>query len=120
MKILVVDDNPDAAEALKELMESEGHSVHIADCGEEAVDAYQQHEYRMVFMDLKMPGMGGAAAIREILGLDPSARLIVITGNTVEEEINSVKALGIMDLLRKPYDPCYVIGLVNNQTPGEA
>ena len=103
MRVLIVDDNLDAAESLEEVLIPQGHQVDIATGGPEALEAYRKHPYDVVFLDLKMPGMDGQETARRLLGLDPGVRIVVVTGNSVHEEHASVAAMGIAGLLRKPF-----------------
>ena len=112
MEILVVDDNIDSAEGLADVLELEGHHVKMVHDGRKAVEAYQHKHFDLVFMDLKMPHMDGVEATRLIKESDHNAHVIVVTGNTVLEDIDAVMALGIDALLRKPFDVNDLINLI--------
>ena len=103
--ILVVDDNVDAAESIQELLGLWGHEATLAFGGLAAVELYRSHPYQLVFMDLKMPDLDGREASRQILAINPKVRIVLITGNAVEEEIGAVMELPIYKLFRKPFDP---------------
>ena len=103
MKILIVDDNQDAAESIEELITPLGHSATVILRGQEAVNAYRRSPYDLVFMDLKMPDIDGLETSRRILGWDPKARIVVITGNSIKEDLDQVSRVGCIGLLRKPF-----------------
>ena len=63
-RILVVDDNADAAESLATLLEINGHETHIAHDGAEAVEAGAGRPPDVVFLDIGMPGLDGHEAAR--------------------------------------------------------
>lgn len=103
MQILIVDDNVDAAESLSEVLVPEGHTVMLAFDGADAVEYYRRGSYDFVLMDLKMSGMDGVEATRQIFEFDPQARIAVVTGNTLRVDIEAVDRLGIVGVIRKPY-----------------
>jgi PAS domain S-box-containing protein len=81
-RILVADDNEDAAHALAELLKMSGHEVFTAFDGQEAVDSAIRHHPEVVLLDIGMPVMGGIEAAREIrlrLG-HPAPTLVALTG----------------------------------------
>src|SRR5262249_54796248 len=65
-RVLVVDDNTDAAESLAKVLSLSGHSVTIASGGEEAVNLARQDTPDVILLDLGMPGMDGLTAARLI------------------------------------------------------
>lgn len=79
MRILVVDDAPFILRALRDSLEARGFEVHEAQSGEEALSAYKDIRPDVVLMDILMPGMNGISVTREIMKIDPSANIIVIT-----------------------------------------
>lgn len=103
MDVLIIDDNLDAAESLGDLLELAGNSVRICTSGEEALEDYQPHHFGVVFLDLKMPGIGGVETARRMLAADAQARIVIVTGNSAREDLETVQSLGIVGLLRKPY-----------------
>ena len=80
-RVLLVEDDRDAAEALAELMALWGHDVTIADDGAAATAAAQGAAFDVVLLDLGLPDADGAdvaCALRTALG--PRARLVALTG----------------------------------------
>lgn len=116
MHIMIVEDNIDAAESLSDLLELEGHQVEIFPSGGSAVTAYDGGEFEMVMMDLKMSGMSGVEAIRQIKAINKNASIIVITGNAVREDLEEVSDLGIKALFRKPYDANKLIHRIHQES----
>ena len=77
-KLLVVDDHERFRTTVREIFE--GYAVvREADSGEAALREYQANPPDWIIMDLRMPGMGGLKATREILQLNPGARIILIS-----------------------------------------
>jgi CheY-like chemotaxis protein len=106
-RILVVEDNPDAAATLRDFLELSGHEVALASSGTDGVRAARQFHPEVVLCDLGLPGMSGfevAAALRR----DPatrSARLIAITGYGGDEDRRRSARAGFDLHLTKPVDP---------------
>ncbi len=104
--ILVVDDEPDIRELTQEALESLGYAVHCAASGEQALDVYQLNgnAIDLVLLDLSMPGMGGCGCLQALLSLDPSARVLIISGNAAKcQQGKDLQLAGAKGFLGKPY-----------------
>jgi len=80
MNILLVDDDPHFARAIKELLEREGHDVEVAWDGSQALTAAAQARPEIVVLDFKMPGFNGAVTGRMLRSFSPGARIIGVSG----------------------------------------
>ena len=107
LKILVVDDNRDAAESLSMLLEMKGHEVRIAYDGENALQLAEDFRPHMVLLDLGMPKMNGFEACRRIRDHAWGAQmtLIAVTGWGQEDDRRKSTAAGFDRHLVKPVDP---------------
>jgi signal transduction histidine kinase len=107
LKILVVDDNRDAAGSLSMLLELKGHEVRIAYEGESALQLAEQFRPQMVLLDLGMPKMSGYEACRRIRdqawGVEMT--VIAVTGWGQEDDRRRSTAAGFDGHLVKPVDP---------------
>jgi PAS domain S-box-containing protein len=108
-RILLVEDHPLNQQVAKEILESAGISVHIANNGKEAVDALKKEDshYDAVLMDIQMPVMDGYEAARQIR-LDERHKelpIIAITAHAMVEEKQRCLDAGMKDHLAKPLDP---------------
>lgn len=99
--ILVVDDEPDIREMLREYLESLGHAVLEAGNGLEALLAVKRHRPGVVLLDLKMPRLDGFGTIKHIQKFDASIRIVVVSGYVDEAAQARLKALGVA-VLPKP------------------
>jgi signal transduction histidine kinase/ActR/RegA family two-component response regulator len=106
-KILVVDDNRDAAATLSLLLELKGHEVREAHDGESALQLAEAFRPDMVLLDLGMPKMNGYDACRRIRNSTWGAqmRLIAVTGWGREDDRRKSTAAGFDGHLVKPVDP---------------
>jgi CheY-like chemotaxis protein len=106
LRILIVDDNPDAVASLLELLELWGHTVAVAYSGPEAVEVARQFRPEVVLCDLGLPGFDGyqvATALRQ----DPvtaATRLIVVSGYGQIEDEQRAREAGFDQYLVKPID----------------
>src|SRR5438874_7436729 len=105
--ILVVDDNPDNALLMRELLSSKGYDVVVSLHVEQAESKIRQHQPDMILLDVVMPGKSGYELCRELKD-DPVTRLIpvvMITGLTDrEDKVRGIEA-GADDFLNKPIFP---------------
>ncbi len=117
LKILVVDDDRDAADSMAELFEMEGHEVVVAYDGDEAINAYKSIDFDVAFMDIMMPGRNGVESFFEIRKLKPDARVYMMTGFSVEQLVQQAIDHGAMGVLNKPFEPGKVLSLLDEVSP---
>ncbi len=107
-KILVVDDEPDFREALREFLAEKGFSVMEANSCEEALEAYSQERPDVVLLDVIMPGKDGRETLQELKALDPEVSVIMITALHEEDLALEAMADGAFDYITKPFNPDYL------------
>jgi signal transduction histidine kinase/CheY-like chemotaxis protein len=106
-RILVVEDNPDAAATMRDFLELSGHEVELACSGADGLEAARLFHPEVVLCDIGLPGMDGFEVAAE-LRRDPAtagAQLIAVTGYGREEDRRRSKAAGFDLHLTKPVDP---------------
>ncbi len=106
-RVLVVDDNQDAADSLALLLQLRGHDVRVATDGPAALAVAAEHRPDVVFLDLGLPGMDGhevGRQLRQRPGLD-RARVVAVTGSAGEDDRDRSRAAGFDAHLVKPVDP---------------
>ncbi len=127
IRVMVVDDNEDAAELLGIWLEAQGHEVTVCTDPFVALDTARRHPSRVYVLDIGLPGMDGNALARK-LREDPrnrDAALIALTGYGQAQDILQSKEAGFDQHFVKPADPtrlATVIGLLaaERRTPGSA
>jgi signal transduction histidine kinase/CheY-like chemotaxis protein len=109
-RVLVVDDNADAAESLAMLLKAEGHEVSTAHDGLAALEAAEATRPEAVLLDIGLPRMDGYEVARRLReqGWLPRALLVAVTGYGQEEDRRRVAEAGFDAYLVKPADPAAV------------
>ncbi len=103
-KVLIVDDEPDFCDALRDFLRIRGFEVAIAVSGEEALPAYMQEKPDVVLLDIQMPGMDGLETLRELKVLDQGANVIMVTAIENDEIVMWAMVEGALDYIIKPVD----------------
>ena len=118
-RIMVVDDNVDAAESLVMLLDISGHDARAAFGGQEALEVALTFQPEVVFLDIGLPGMDGYEVARQLLAAPDtaSAKLIALTGWGTEQDIQKSKKAGFHAHLTKPVDPEMVEALLATFLP---
>ena len=117
-RVLVVDDNRDAAESIAIVLKLAGHDVHTAGDGTEALGLATIHLPEVVVLDLGLPGIDGyevAERLRELPGLR-HAMLIALTGYGSERDRERAHAAGFDLHLVKPADPQRIAHAIEERT----
>ncbi len=118
-RILIVDDNRDAAESLAELLAVTGHTPATAHDGIEAVEAAEAFQPEIILLDIGLPGMDGYECCRAIRK-QPWGRPIWIVGTTgwgQDEDRRKSKQAGFDAHLVKPVDPKALLSLMTSLPP---
>ena len=102
-RILIADDDANFRSVLGGMLENAGHEPGFAIDGEQAVDLYNRSAFDLAIIDLVLPAKNGVQVIREILKLDPAAKLIAISGKE-PEQLELAVAAGALRTLAKPFD----------------
>ncbi len=108
-KVLIVDDEPDFCDVLRDFLRIRGFEVAIALSGEEALPAYMQEKPDVVLLDIRMPGMDGLETLRELKVLDPGANAIMVTAIKDDEIVKRAMVEGALDYITKPVDHDYLV-----------
>jgi DNA-binding response OmpR family regulator len=103
IKVLMVDDEEQFRATTKKLLNRRGFETILAGSGEEAVDKLDENP-DIVILDIKMPGMDGHQALREIKGRFPDLPVIMLTGHGTMPSAREALIEGAFDYLAKPCD----------------
>jgi PAS domain S-box-containing protein len=111
LRILVTDDNVDAAVTLSMLLEMEGHAVTVAHDGQRALQVAAQYRPDVVFLDIGLPDMSGhdvARALRQIAGLE-HCTIAAVSGWGAQDDLARSRAAGFDAHFTKPVDSSRVL-----------
>jgi len=101
--ILLVDDEPDIALTLTDLLESEGHQIDVASTGTEALERITHHTYDAVLLDIRLPDMDGLLVLENMVQVQPGLPIIILTGLTSLDSVTGpLEELGAFAYLHKP------------------
>ena len=103
IRVLCVDDHPLVRKGIASILANESDMLLVAEAGSgrEAVKLYRQHRPDVTLMDLRMPDVDGIAAVKEICGEFPDARIIALTSYDGDQEIYRALEAGVRGYLLK-------------------
>jgi CheY-like chemotaxis protein/two-component sensor histidine kinase len=106
LRILLADDNADAVELLRDLLELEGHRVEVAANGLAAIETAESFLPDVAFLDIGMPGLNGYEVARRLRATPAlaQARLVAVTGWGTQEDRARSEAAGFDAHLTKPVE----------------
>lgn len=100
--ILVVDDEPDIRELIKDILEDENYQVEIAANGEEAKAAFDEKLPDLVLLDIWMPDIDGITLLKEFKEQNKAVTIVMMSGHgTIETAVEATR-LGAVDFIEKP------------------
>jgi len=111
-KVLIVDDNNGFSRVVCKEIERSGHRTFACGNGVDALLLYLEGDIDIVLMDVVMPRLSGIDALRIIRKIDPSAKVVIFTGNPSEEMRNSALEHGASEFLSKPFSLRTLIDIV--------
>jgi DNA-binding response OmpR family regulator len=116
-RILVVDDDPLAADLVVAALAREGHAVHTHDSGFGLAMAIHRYRPALVLLDVCMPGLNGSQALKAARALDPSygidAPVLLYSGLPELELAELAASVGACGYLRKPARLATIVQTIN-------
>jgi len=113
-RVLVVDDEAGVRGALGQLLEYEGYDVRSASNAAEGLAEYARWRPDLTFLDVKMGGMDGIEALKQVRALDPAATVVMISGHATIQTAVTATQLGAYDILEKPLDTDRILVTLRN------
>ena len=104
LKVLLVDDEEDILEVIQDRLEAYGFTVVTAGTGLEAIKKLSMENFDGVFLDVKMPEMGGIEALEEIRKKDQTIPIIIVTSSSTREAAIEAIAKGANEYVLKPFE----------------
>ncbi|OYO94386.1 two-component system response regulator [Lachnotalea glycerini] len=113
LKVLICDDSILFRKQMKDFFTAnECSSILEVASGQEAIDAYKEHQPDIVFLDIIMPNKTGIEAINEIMHYDPMAYIIMFSSVGTQQYLKDAIFAGAHDFLQKPFDTCTVVNVI--------
>ncbi|HEX7086517.1 MAG TPA: response regulator [Vicinamibacterales bacterium] len=102
-RVLIVDDEPSVRDVLSRTLSMAEYVVEATGDARSALDRLRLADFDLLIADLRMPGMDGLALIREARRLQPSLKVIIVTGYSSEQSAIEAVNLGVVGYLIKPF-----------------
>ncbi len=113
MRVLVVDDEPDAAEALTLLLKPRGHDVRVAATGDQARGLVGAWRPNVVLLDLMLPDVNGLELLRDLRNDAPDTQVVMVTGyGSVPKVVEAMNA-GAFGFIEKPIDAMLLLAVLD-------
>jgi DNA-binding NtrC family response regulator len=111
-RILLVDDEVVFANNMARLLSNRGYRVTAVNSGESALELLGERDFDVVVLDLKMPGLGGLATLREIKNAGYPTEVLILTGHGAVDSALEAIRLGAYDYLTKPCEVDQLVGKI--------
>jgi len=112
--VLIVDDEKNIRETLKDVLEDEGYEVLLADNGKSALEILDENAIDVILLDLWLPEIGGMEVLNETKKMYDDIQIIIISGHgTIDTAVRATK-MGAFDFIEKPLSLERVINLVDH------
>ena len=119
-KILIVDDATFMRMMLRDILSKDGHEiVGEAASGKQAVKEYKKNKPDLVTMDITMPEMDGIQTVKEIVKLDPKAKILMVSAMGQEKLMVEAMEAGAIDFIVKPFQPLRIQETVKKWLNGD-
>lgn len=105
IKILFVDDDPLMLTILKNRYENKGYRIYTASSGDEALEIFEKERPSLVISDYVMRGMDGDELCAKMKSLDSNVRILILTGQKLDNFIIKAMKSGADDYITKPFSP---------------
>jgi DNA-binding NtrC family response regulator len=113
-RVLVVDDEKNQREIYTMILGDDGYNVTTAQSGEQALRFAGENQFDLVLTDYKMTGMDGLTLLGELLKLDPSIIVVMMTAHGSVESVKDALRGGAFDYLEKPIDRDQLLKVVQS------
>jgi len=101
-KLLVVDDEADVCDFVKNFFEERDYRVFTALNGDEALSIVKKEKPSLILLDIKMKFMDGLTVLRHIKDIDKNCKVIMVTALEDQDKVNDAYKYGAIDYITKP------------------
>jgi two-component system response regulator (stage 0 sporulation protein F) len=114
-EFLIVDDEADLCWALENLLASHGLACQSTQTAQAALDLMKAHRFDLAFLDVTLPDMNGLELARRLRELDPSLRLVIVSGYLSKEAAAKAQAEGLIcACISKPFLHEEILNVIKN------
>ncbi len=113
IRVLVVDDEPDAAEALTLLLKPRGYDVRVAGTGDAARSAVSTWRPHVVLLDLMLPDVNGLDLLRDFRAAAPETQVVMVTGYGSVPRVVEAMNDGAFGFIEKPIDAMLLLAVLD-------
>lgn len=117
-RILVVEDDDDLRQTLKDVLQKNGYEVDVAQDGIGALNKLWINSYDLALTDVMMPGIGGFELMSIAKKIPPALDFFVITGNGSPENREEAIRLGAKGFIKKPFTTEELLFMLRTTRPG--
>lgn len=103
-KVLVVDDEKVIRDFLSRLLTLEEVDVTTAESGTQAIKIVKNEKFDIIFLDVRMPGMDGVEAFKELRKITGDTKYVMMTGYPIDELLRKVEDENIEAFIKKPFE----------------
>jgi CheY-like chemotaxis protein len=107
-RVLVVDDEPEVRDLLRDVLTEAGYAVKTAASGVQALTTIPSFEPDLILLDLQMPGLTGVEVLGHVRVRYPALRVVVVTANSDVELARHLLGHGAFDYIAKPFEVRHV------------
>ena len=111
--ILVIDDEVAVNNNIRKILAKNDYHVDQAVTKAEALEKIQARPYKLVLLDLKIPGVKGLELLKAVRDQNPEAKVIIITGYATIEVAQEALTKGAFDFIAKPFKPDDLRSVIN-------
>lgn len=108
-QILVIDDEPSVADALRIILEDDGYKVAVAATGRDGIELVLRRPFDIVLSDMRLPDIDGLEVLRAVCEWRPGCIVILITSHATTRLRDEARDAGAFDVLQKPFPPSDVL-----------
>ncbi len=112
--LLVVDDEPRLRKTLEMIIHGAGYQTTATSDGQSTLQALASANFDLAILDWQLPDMDGVALLKEIRRLYPKLPVVIMTGFGSSDTAETVLQLGARYFIFKPFDPRFIVSLVND------
>lgn len=111
-KVLIIDDEPSVADALKTILEDHGYETALAHTGGAGLELWAAQRFDLTITDYQLPDMSGLDVLAAMRGCAVACPVLIITAYTSPELRAMAAERGALDVLSKPFLPSDILALV--------